>query len=294
MKMCEELFVQLKEEIVKELHFSIDETSDSCVFVLPFKDSMGDNFVIRLKEREEYFVLDDAGMTQNMLFMIAETVGGVRAGRLVHGLFSSFGAHSDQAEGVVELKSRYDEVIPKLLHFTKLLLTLDTMLVEIVKEERKAEKPQRQSLGPRASQKLRKSLKPLIKVDKISHRFIVDGLSIPDWMVDFAYKPVFEPLAHTVELVVLITVDLAVLDPILKSAHAFSRAVDIKAMHANYDIRVAFDRHRQNSSSLNAANFLTQHQIGTRAYTAIDISEQPRFGEFVNQINRETGMPLTV
>lgn len=294
MKTYEDIFRELREQVGSQFHFYVDETSDAGVFVLPFKDNLGDNFVIRLSENDGYYILDDGGVTKNTLFMISETIGGVKSGKLVAGLVESFDAHFDRAEGLVQLASGYDEIIPKLLHFTKLLVTLDTMLVEIGREERELEKPQRRTLGPRASQKIRKPLKPLIRVGKVNHRFIVDGWTVPDWMVDFAYKPVLEPLASSVQMVILIAVDLAVLDPILKSTHAFSRAVDIKAAHANYDIGIAFHRHGQNSASLNAANFLTQHQIDSRAYTTIDLSRESDFAELVNRINRETGMPLTV
>ncbi len=277
-----------------QFHFYVDETYDAGVFVLPFKDNLGDNFIIRLRRNEGHYILDDGGVTRNTLLIMAETVGGVKSGKLVSALLRSFDAHFNRAEGLIELVSGFDKIIPKMLHFTKLLATLDTMLVEIVKEERELVKPQRQSLGPRASQRIRKSLKPLIKVGKVSHRFTVDGLTIPDWMVDFAYEPKLEPIAQSVELVVLITVDLAVLDPVLKATYAFSRAVDIRSAHAKYDIKIAFDRHGQNSTSLNAANFLVEHQLDSRAYSAIDISRPPDYMELVNRINRETGMPLTI
>lgn len=292
MKTYEDIFGELKEELGNQLHFYLDETSGAGVLILPFKDSMGDNFVIRLRENDGYYILDDGGVIKNTVFIMSETVGGAKSNKLVSDLVGSFDGRFDRAEGLVELAANQGQIIPKLLHFTKLLVTLDTMLVEIVKEERKQEKPQRISLGPRASQRIRKSLTPLIKAEKVSHRLIVDGLTVPDWMVDFAYEPVAEPLARTIELVALITVDLAVLAPIIKSAHAFSRAVDIKAAHGKYDIRVAFDRHGQNSASLNAANFLIEHQIETKAYSTIDLSRPTEYSELVSRVNREAGMPL--
>jgi hypothetical protein len=294
MKTYEDIFRKLRDAVGDQFHFYMDETFEMGIFVLPFKDSLGDNFVIRLRESDGYYILDDGGITKNALFIMSETIGGVKSGKLVSDLAKSFNGHFNRAEGLVQLASGYAEIIPKLLHFTKLLVTLDTMLVEIAREERELEKPQRRSLGPRASQRIRKSLNPLIKVSKVSHRFTVDGLTVPDWMVDLAYEPKLEPIAQCVELAVLITVDLAVLDPVLKATYAFSRAVDIKSAHAKYDIKIAYDRHGQNSASLNAANFLTQHQLDNKAYTTIDISKATEFGQLVNLINRETGMPLTV
>lgn len=294
MKTYEDIFRELRQEVGNQFHFYVDETYDAGIFVLPFKDNLGDNFVIRLKQNDAHYILDDGGVTRNTLLIMAETVGGVKSSKLVAALLRSFDAHFNRAEGLIELVSGFDKIIPEILHFAKLLVTLDTMLVEITKEEREVAKPQRQSLGPRASQRIRKSLNPLIRMGKVSHRFIVDGLTVPDWMVDFAYEPKLEPIAQLVELVVLITVDLAVLDPVLKATYAFSRAVDIKSAHAKYDVKIAFDRHGQNSTSLNAANFLVEHQLDNRAYSTIDISRSPDYAELVNRINRETGMPLTI
>ena len=293
MKTYEEIFMKVKEEIGNQLRFYVDETSDVGVLILPLKDNMGDNFVVRLRQNDTHLILDDAGMTQNTVFVMRETVGGLRGSRLVSGLVKSFDARFDRVEGLVELVSGYDEVVSMLFHFMKLLVTIDTMLVQIEKEEKQEVRPYRQTLGPRASHKIRRSIKPLIQLKKVNHRVTVSGLTVPDWLVDFAYEPVLERLALEMEMVILISVDLAVLDPVVKPSYAYSRAMDIKAAHAKYDIRVAFDRHGQNSSSLNAAHFLTEHQIDSKAYTAIDISEQPRFGELVNLINRETGMKLT-
>jgi len=294
MKIYEDIFGELKKEVGSQLHFYVDDTQRAGVFILPFKDNLGDNFVIRLRGSDGYYTLDDGGIIKNTLLIMSETVGGVRSGKLVSALVRSFDAHFNRAEGLIELMSGLNEVVPKILHFTKLLVTLDTMLVEMAKEERELAKPQRQSLGPRVSQRMRKSLNPLIKMGKVSHRFTVDGLTVPDWMVDFAYEPKLEPVAQSVELVVVIAVDLAVLDPVHKATYAFSRAVDIKSAHGRYDIKIAFDRHGQNSTSLNAANFLIEHQLDTKSYNAIDISRSGDYAQLVNRINRETGMPLAI
>ncbi len=294
MKTYEDIFRQLRDEVGNQFHFYMDETSERGIFVLPFKDSMGDNFVIRVRENDRHFILDDAGIMQNTLFTMSQTIGGTRPNKLVSALVRSFDAHFDQMEGVVELASGYDEIVPKLLHFVKLLVTLDTMLVEIGKEEKELARPYRQSLGPRASHRIRRSLRPLIQARKVNHRVTVDGLTVPDWMVDFAYKPTLERLVVEVEMVILISVDLAVLDPVVKATYAYARAMDIKAAHAKYDIRIAYDTHGQNSASASGANFLSEHQIYDKAYTAIDLSKRENFGELVRTVNRETGMSLTV
>ncbi len=292
MRIPNNLFEKIKSEIGNQLDFYIDEKASKAIFVLPLKDNLGDNFIIRIGENKEHFVLDDAGMIQNTLFAINEIIGGVRAGRLVSVLVRSFDARLDKVEGVIELGSRYDEIVPKLLHFAKLLVTIDTMLVEIGKEEKALARPYRQSLGPRASQRMRKSLKPLIDVKKVNHRVSVDGLTVSDWMVDFAYKPITRRLATDVEMVILISVDLAVVDPVMKATYAYSRAMDIKAAHDKYAIRIAYDTHGQNSASASGANFLNEHQIRDKAYTAIDLSKAINYTNLVETVNRETGMPL--
>lgn len=294
MKMHSDIFEQIRNEIGNQLQFYMDENLDMGIFILPFKDSLGDNFVVRVGENDGHFMLDDAGMIQNTLFLMSETVGGVKASRLVYALVRSFDSRFDRAEGLVELASGYDEVVSKLLHFAKLLVTMDTMLVEIGKEEKESVRPYRQSLGPRASYRIRRSLRPLIQSKKVNHRVTVDGLTVPDWMVDFAYKPVIEQLAITVEMVILISVDLAVLDPIIKATYAYSRAMDIHAAHNKYDIRIAYDTHGQNSASAAGANFLKEHQVYDKAYRAIDLSRSENFIELVRAVNRETGMPLQV
>ncbi|GAH63283.1 unnamed protein product, partial [marine sediment metagenome] len=56
MKTQEEIFKQLKEEVGNQLRFYVDETSNVSVFVLPFKDNLGDNFVIRLRQDDGYYI----------------------------------------------------------------------------------------------------------------------------------------------------------------------------------------------------------------------------------------------
>ncbi len=294
MKTYEHIFNTLKEEMGNRLEYYLDEDSDAGIFIMPIKDNMGDNFVMRLRENNSHYIIDDGGAISNALFIMSETIGGTRASRLVSDLTRSFDCHFNRAEGVIELLASEGKIVPTLLHFTKLLVTLDTMLVEIGKEERAAERPQRQSLGPRASHRVRRRLSPLIKAEKVSNRVIINGLTVPDWMVDFAYKPKIEPVASTIELVLLITVDLAVIDPIIKAGHAYMRAVDIKSMHANYDIHIGYDRHGQNSTSAHAADFITQHQIDTRSYHAIDLSNASDYEDLFSRIGRETGMPITL
>lgn len=235
----EEIFEQLKNEVGRQFHFYMDEISKAGVLTLPFKDSSGDNFIVRLSEDNRRFKLDDGGTIKSSLLLITETGGGVRPIRIIDSLTRSFNAHFNESEGLIELTSEYNEIIPKLLHFIKMLITLDTMLLEIAVEEKEKEKekPHRVSLGPRASQKLWTPLKPLIKGEKVRHRFEIDGLTIPDWMVDFAYKPTGPHMALLPDMILLITVDLAVLDPITKATHAYSRAIDIKAAHDEIPVK---------------------------------------------------------
>jgi len=294
MKKYEHIFISLKEELCNRIQYYLDEDSGAGIFIMPIKDNMGDNFVIRLREKNSHYIIDDGGAIGNTLFIMSETIGGTRASKLVSDLTHNFDCHPNRAEGVIELIAPEEKIVSTLLHFTKLLVTLDTMLVEVGKEEREAERPQRQSLGPRASQRVRKRLKPLIKAEKVRQRVIIAGLTVPDWMVDFAYEPKIEPVAHTIELALLITVDLAVLDPIAKATHAFSRAVDIRSAHANYDIHIGYDRHGQNSNSAHAADFISQHQIDTRSYHAIDLSNSSEYEELFNRISSETGMPISL
>lgn len=293
MKTYGEIFEQVKSEMGEQLDFYIDENANMGIVTLPFRDNLGDNFVVRIGKNDVHFILDDAGLVQNTLFMMSQTLGGLKASRLVNALVRSFDAHFDRVEGVIGLVSGYDEVESRLLHFLKLLITIDTMLVEVGKEEKEAVRPYRQSLGPRASQRIRKSIKPLIDIKKVNHRVEVSGISVSNWLVDFAYKPTLERLAVETELVVLISVDLAVLDPIFKATYAHSRATDIRAAHRNYDIRIAYDAHGQNSNAESGANFLRQHEIYERAYSTIDLSSKEKFVELVRAVNRETGMPFT-
>lgn len=290
----QDIIDQLKKTLGEQCHFYSDEISGMFILVLPFKDSIGDNFIIRLKEENDGYILDDGGLINNSAFIISETVGGKKADRLVSSLVKNFNARINQEEGVIELSSRIDEIISRLFHFGKLLVTIDTMLVEVTKEEKETNKTQRESLGPRASHKLRKPLNQLIRDGIVNHRYMVDGLTVPDWIVDFAYRPTITQLGDLPEMVVFITVDLAVLDPILKAAHAFSRAIDIKAAHKYYDIQVAFDTHGQNSSSTNAKRFLTEHQMDNRAYAALDLSDTEKFDSILRRVRQETGAVLSL
>ncbi len=289
---CEELFGDIINSIKEQYEIMADDTSESCVITLPFKDSMGDRFIIRIRENNNEFVIDDGGLIENTLFTIRETTGDRRAKHLVDGINSSFGARYNSDEGVIEIRSEYSKIKENILHFGKLLLTADTMLTQTVSEEKKEEKPHRQSLGPRASQRLRKSIHPLIKEGLINYRYSVDGLTIPDWLVDFVYKPRLKPLSESCELIVIITVDLAVIDPIMKSTYAFSRAWDIKKAHEAYDIRVAYDTHGQNNNSAYAAKFLSENQLYTKAYQSINMSETKDYAELLERINSETSLNL--
>jgi hypothetical protein len=280
--------------IQNNLGYESEELSGYTIITLPFRDSFGDRFTVRLKQENGYVVLDDGGITDNTVFTIRETVGDKRAQQIVNSLLRGFGAVRNPEEGVVEYKIRHEQAEEHILHFAKLLFTLDTMLVQLLSEEKEKqrEKPQRLSLGPRASQKLRKSLSPLIRERKVDYRQYVDGRTIPDWLVDFTYKPSLRPLSETCELVAVITVDLAVEDPIQKSSYAYTRAVDIKAQHANYEIRVAYDTHGQNTTSSLAANFLKEYALYSQSYEAVDMSPVADFNTLLDQISRELELRL--
>lgn len=292
MKGQENVLSRVINSVKGQLELVIDEKSDSYIVKLPFKDSMGDNLVIRVRCNDGQYLIDDAGTIENTIFIIRETIGDRKSEQLERTLANSFGASINLDEGVIEMEVDSDEVENSILNLTKLMLTLDTMLNQRISEERTIERPHRQSLGPRASQRIRKSLHPLISEGLVNYRHTVSGLTIPDWLVDFVYKPTVQPLTQTSELIVIITVDLAVVDPIVKSAHAFSRAVDIKAEHLNYELKIAYDTHGQNSNSENAANFLREHQLYRNEYETIDLSESENYMGLITEINREVALDL--
>ena len=292
MKGQENVLSRVINSVKGQLELVIDEKSDSYIVKLPFKDSMGDNLVIRVRCNDGQYLIDDAGTIENTIFTIRETIGDRKSEQLERTLANSFGASINLDEGVIEMEVGSDEVENSILNLTKLMLTLDTMLNQRISEERTIERPHRQSLGPRASQRIRKSLHPLISEGLVNYRRTVSGLTIPDWLVDFVYKPRVQPLTQTSELIVIITVDLAVVDPIVKSAHAFSRAVDIKAEHRNYELKIAYDTHGQNSNSENAANFLREHQLYRNEYETIDLSESENYMMLITEINREVALDL--
>jgi hypothetical protein len=68
MKWCEELSSQFIINFNKHLYSRIDEMSDFCILTLPFKDSMGDYFIIRVKNDKETFVIDDGGTNSKYSF----------------------------------------------------------------------------------------------------------------------------------------------------------------------------------------------------------------------------------
>ena len=288
----ENILSSVIERIKGQFELSIDDSSGSGIIKLPFMDSIGDNYVVRIRDDNGRCFVDDAGRIENTIFTIRETIGERKSEKLERDLVDSFGANINQQEGVIELEVHGDEVVDCVLHLSKLMITLDTMLNQRVKEERERERPHRQSLGPRASQRIRKSLHPAIDEGLVNYRHIVSGLTMPDWLVDFIYKPSIQPMAQTAEAIVVITVDLDVADPIIKSTHAFSRAIDIKAEHKNYELRIAYDTHGQNSNSEHAANFLIEHQLYRNEYKTIDISKSGNYRELITEINREVSLDL--
>ncbi len=288
----EELFGEVVDRIKGQFEVTIDDRLDCYIVKLPFRDSIGDNYLIRIRGDNGRYLIDDAGKIEHIIFKIRETIGDRKSEKLERALVNSFGANINLEEGVIEVEVDGKEVESSILHLGKLMMTLDTMLNQQVKEERETKRPHRQSLGPRASQRIRKSLHPVIDEGLVNYRHTVSGLTIPDWLVDFVYKPLIQPIAQTSELIVVITVDLDVADPIIKSAHAFSRVVDIKAEHKNYELKIAYDTHGQNSNSENAANFLREHQLYRNEYQTIDISKSENYARLVADINREVALDL--
>ena len=68
--------------------------------------------------------------------------------------------------------------------------------------------------------------------------------------------------------------------------------MDIKAEHKNYELKIAYDTHGQNSNSENAANFLREHQLYRNEYQTIDISKSENYARLVADINREVALDL--
>lgn len=289
---CEQLRLAI-EKIKIGFSVRLDERSGYCIIKLPFKDMMGDYLIIRAKESGGGIILDDAGLVGNILFDIRETYEDKKSERLAKDLVEDFGARYSNFDETIEIETDPGRITGDLLGFSRLIISLDGVLRKPFKEKRAVEKPHKESLGPRASQKLRKSLKPLIKAEQIDYRVIINGLTVPEWLVDIAYKPIARTLVDSSELIVVIAVDLAVTDPLLKSSYAYMRAVDIRDAHKNYDIRLALDTHGQNSSSANAAEFLKLHERDREfeyIYKAIDISKKAEYDNFVIKVRDEVGI----
>jgi len=261
----------------------VRQEEGSCVVVLPFKDHLGDLVDLRVRSEAGKYTLDDYGRIAGLLFSTDQARGQTRASGILRRLADAYGLNINKDEGLLELTITEDEFPSKFLTFTKVLLTLGTILPSMVEEG--AGELRRESLGPRVSRRIRSHLKSRKLLDKVNSGWTVDGQAIPNWIVDYFYQS--QHPANQNQHVCIITLDLAVMDPLPKAERALSMSLDIKAIHRQYDICVAYDGHGQNGKVQSATNLIRQHQLDAGEYKAFDMFQDTEKGIFFERIERE-------
>lgn len=275
--------------------YEFHETESGCYLTTPFLDPSGDALAVRIQESPTHCVMDDSGYVAHVMSRVAPNTAALRqAESLLRGLVGSFGATLNHDDGTVQLVSAQDRVTESIVRFIQLFIALDTVVGQLSFEGERQAARQRPTLGPRASTKIAKEIKPALDQNLIQRRAIVDGKAYSAWPVDFIYEPRKKLPIEGVSRVVVLGVDLAVQEPLLRASDAFMRVVDIKSAHQDYDIRVAVDPHGKNGMVDAAKKLLLEHQLDTKAYSVFDLGDRTRFADLTSQIRYEVGELLSL
>lgn len=285
MDKCEELEQQVKSFLVDgvKVHPMKD---DGCLLQIPFHDADGDPIRVVIRKVGNSIILHDAGVIAGHLFTLGQHTQDTPAFKLLRNLEKAYDLKLDFDNGRVTTTVLENQMGDSLMDFSKVILTMVTAIPHIRVEPHRL-KP----LGQRLKAKIKTRYKEANILDLVEHDYSLSGETVESWPIDFHWW--IKRDGHT-EQVYVVTVDLDVIEALVKAAKITTLALDAKRSLEYDKLRIVLDSHGENSNASIATSFMKTHSKKLQ-YDVYDFGQDEDRRIFINQsvdeITGELGEP---
>jgi len=285
MDKCEELEQQVKRFLVDgvKVHPMKD---DGCLLQIPFHDADGDPIRVVIRKVGNSIILHDAGVIAGHLFTLGQHTQDTPAFKLLRNLEKAYDLKLDFDNGRVTTTVIENQMGDSLMDFSKVILTMITAIPHIRVEPHRL-KP----LGQRLKAKIKTRYKEANILDLVEHDYSLSGETVESWPIDFHWW--IKRDGHT-EQVYVVTVDLDVIEALVKAAKITTLALDAKRSLTYDKLRIVLDSHGENSNASIATSFMKTHSKKLQ-YDVYDFGQDEDRRIFINQsvdeITGELGEP---
>jgi len=270
---CEELRGQVQKFLADGV--TARPTRDNgCLLQMPFRDADGDPIRVAVYHSGDSIVINDAGAIAGNLFTLGQHTQDTPAFKLLRNLEKAYGLELDFNNGRVTVTVTKDEMYDALLYFSKVILTMLTAIPHVRVEPHRL-KPS----GQRLRVKIRDQYRQANILDLVEHDYSLSGETVESWPVDFHW---WLRRNGNMEHVYVVTVDLDVIEALVKASKVTILALDAKRSLSYDKLRIVLDSHGENSSASIATSLMKKHSEKLQ-YKVYDFGRDDERRAFIKQ-----------
>lgn len=273
MDKCEELEQQVKRFLVDGVKVR-PMKDDGCLLQIPFHDADGDPIRVVIRKVGNSIILHDAGVVAGHLFTLGQHTQDTPAFKLLRNLEKAYDLKLDFNNGRVTTTVIENQMGDSLIGFSKVILTMVTAIPHIRVQPHRL-KP----LGQRLKAKIKNRYKEANILDLVEHDYSLAGETVESWPIDFHWW--IKRDGHT-EQVYVVTVDLDIIEALVKAAKITTLALDAKRSLAYDKLRIVLDSHGENSNASIATSLMKTHSKKLQ-YDVYDFGQDEDRRIFINQ-----------
>jgi len=282
MDRCEEL----KEQVKRFLSDNVTTRpigDDGCLLQIPFRDSDGDPIRVAIYQVGDSIILNDAGVIAGHLFTLGQHTQDTPAFKLLRSLEKAYELKLDFDNGRVTTTVARNQIGDALTDFSKVILTMVTAIPHIRVEPHRL-KP----FGQRLKAKIKDQYKQASILDLVEHDYSLSGETVQTWPIDFHW---WIKRDNNIEHIYVVTVDLDVIEALVKAAKVTTLALDAQRSRLNDRLRIVLDSHGENSNASIATSLMKKHSEKLQ-YQVYDFGQDDERRLFINQsIDEITSAP---
>jgi len=273
MDKCEELKEQVKKFLADGVKVRPIK-DDGCLLQIPYHDSDGDPIRVAVYESGDSITLHDAGVIAGHLFTLGQHTQDTPAFKLLRSLEKAYELKLDFDNGRVTTTVARNQIGDALMDFSKVILTMVTAIPHIRVEPHRL-KP----LGQRLKAKIKGQYKEANILDLVEHDYSLSGETVESWPIDFHW---WIKRDDHIEQIYVVTVDLDVIEALLKAAKVTTLALDARRSLPNDKLRIVLDSHGENSNASIATSLMKRYSDKLQ-YKVYDFGQDDERRLFINQ-----------
>lgn len=273
MDKCEELKEQVKKFLVDGVKVRPIK-DDGCLLQIPFHDADGDPIQVAVYKAGDSIILHDAGVVAGHLFTLGQHTQDTPAFKLLRNLEKAYGLKLDFDNGRVTTTVIENQIGDALMDFSKVILTMVTAIPHIRVEPHRL-KP----LGQRLKAKIKDQYKQANVLDLVEHDYSLSGETVESWLIDFHW---WIKRDDHIEQIYVVTVDLDVIEALVKAAKVTTLALDAQRSLAYDKLRIVLDSHGENSNARIATSLMKRYSEKLQ-YRVYDFGQADERRAFINQ-----------